>query len=194
VANENNVIVLGNSSIQKLYCAQTSITAISDGRFKKNIKSDIHGLDFIMKLKPVSYNLDITSLNAYQGKTISESDQKSVMQAEQIVHNGFLAQDVEAAANEVHYNFSGLKTPDNARDIYGLGYTDFVVPLVKSVQELNDANESLKAENETLKAQLTNLEKSIMNLQASVVNNEKELALVKTLMNKKTGKEIAMTK
>src|SRR5208283_1851545 len=133
------------SSIQKLYCAQTSITAISDGRFKKNIRSDIHGLDFIMKLKPVSYNLDVTRLNAYQGKTITENDKTSVLQAERIVHNGFLAQDVEEAAKEVNYNFSGLKTPENSRDIYGLGYTDFVVPLVKAVQELKDANDRLKA-------------------------------------------------
>jgi hypothetical protein len=191
-ANENNVIVLGNSSVQKLYCAQTSITAISDGRFKKNIKSDIHGLDFILKLKPVSYNLDVTGLNAYQGKPIQENDKTSVLQAEQIVHNGFLAQDVEEAAKEVHYNFSGLKIPEHSGDIYGLGYTDFVVPLVKAVQELNETNENLKAENELLKAQVSNLEKNLTSIQSAVANYEKEIALVKNMMYNKTDKEVAM--
>ena len=154
-ASEDNVIVLGNSAIQKLYCAQTTITAISDRRFKKNIKDDIHGLDFIMKLKPVSYQLNVSKLDAFQGKKENAEDKESIRKAEQIVHNGFIAQDVEKAANEVHYKFSGLKTPDNSKDIYGLGYTDFVVPLVKAVQELNEKNEKLQAENDMLRASLT---------------------------------------
>ena len=191
-ANESNVIVLGNSSIQKLYCAQTSITAISDGRFKKNIKSDIHGLDFIMKLKPVSYNLDVVKLNAYQGKQTEGNDLMAAKQAENIVHNGFLAQDVEEAAKEVNYNFSGLKTPENSKDIYGLGYTDFVVPLVKAVQELKTTNDSLKNENEMLKTALANQEKNIIALQNIVSNNATELAMVKKLVSDKTEKAVAI--
>ena len=180
--NQDNVIVLGNASIQKLYCAQTTITAISDGRFKKNISDDVHGLDFIMKLKPVSYNLDVTKLNAYQGKQVSGKDQEGVKQAENIRHNGFIAQDVEKAAKAVNYDFSGLKTPMDSGDIYGLGYTDFVMPLVKAVQELNEANENLKAENAKLKALLATQASAVNDLQAAQAKNEQEFAALKSII------------
>ena len=50
-----NSIVLGNSSISKIYAAVTSITAISDRRRKRDIRDIDLGLDFIAKLRPVSY-------------------------------------------------------------------------------------------------------------------------------------------
>ena len=186
-ANEDNVIVLGNNAIQKLYCAQTSITAISDGRFKRNIKSDIHGLDFIMKLKPVSYNLDVSKLNDYQGKEVDEKDLEGVKQAELIRHNGFIAQDVEKATMDLNYDFSGLKTPANSSDIYGLGYTDFVVPLVKAVQELKETNDELKNENAALKTQLANQMSLISNLQSAQANSDKEFAELKDFIYSQTS-------
>jgi trimeric autotransporter adhesin len=148
-ASASNTIVLGNSSITSLQCNVQTITALSDGRFKKNIKADIHGLDFIMKLTPVSYNLDITKLNAF--KKVNEPNKKGVLAAEAIKQNGFIAQDVEKAAKAVNYDFPGLKTPQNDSDTYGLGYTDFVMPLVKSVQEQEDTIQALKAQIELLK-------------------------------------------
>jgi hypothetical protein len=42
---------------------------------------------------------------------------------------------VEAAAAASEYDFSGVDKPKNANDFYGLRYGDFVVPLVKAVQE-----------------------------------------------------------
>jgi len=42
---------------------------------------------------------------------------------------------VEQAAKEIGYDFSGVDTPDNPNDFYGLRYAEFVVPLVKAVQE-----------------------------------------------------------
>ena len=37
------------------------------------------------------------------------------------------------------YDFSGVDAPKNDKDIYGLRYSEFVVPLVKAVQELNES-------------------------------------------------------
>jgi len=54
---------------------------------------------------------------------------------EKIKMTGFLAQDVEAAAKSIGYDFSGVDVPKNSTDLYGLKYGDFVVPLVKAVQE-----------------------------------------------------------
>ena len=56
----SNSIVLGNSSISRIYANVTTITGISDRRHKKDIRtldSDL-GLDFIEKLKPVSYRFN----------------------------------------------------------------------------------------------------------------------------------------
>jgi len=48
---------------------------------------------------------------------------------------------VEEAAKELGYDFSGVDAPKNDKDFYGLRYAEFVVPLVKAVQELNAENE-----------------------------------------------------
>ena len=52
--------------------------------------------------------------------------------------SGLIAQDVEKAAEEAGYDFSGVQVPDNPEDLYSLRYSDFVIPLVKAVQELAD--------------------------------------------------------
>ena len=61
------------------------------------------------------------------------------------MHTDFLTQDVEAAARAVGFRFDGVHAPANARDSYGLSYAQFVVPLVRAVQELNAENAALKA-------------------------------------------------
>ncbi len=57
---------------------------------------------------------------------------------------GFVAQEVEAAAREIHYNFDGVHHPTTEQDHYTLGYASFVVPLVKAVQEQQAQIEELK--------------------------------------------------
>jgi len=92
---------------------------------------------------------------------------------------------VERAAQEVNYHFSGLKTPQNSGDTYGLGYTDFVVPLVKAVQELNTENSNLKAEIADLKAQLHDQTNAISSLQSAQTNTNKEFAALRALISDK---------
>ena len=60
VLTASNSIVLGNTSISKIYAKVSTITAVSDRRRKKDIRalaSDL-GLHFIEKLKPVSYRFN----------------------------------------------------------------------------------------------------------------------------------------
>ncbi|MDB4161354.1 hypothetical protein N9772_03210 [Bacteroidia bacterium] len=42
---------------------------------------------------------------------------------------------VEAAAKKVGFDFDGVSTPQNETDLYGIRYAEFVVPLVKAMQE-----------------------------------------------------------
>jgi trimeric autotransporter adhesin len=67
-----------------------------------------------------------------------------------IRHNGFIAQEVEKAANEVGFNFDGVHKPENDNDYYTIAYSLFVVPLVKAVQEQQKMIETLQSELATL--------------------------------------------
>ena len=59
----------------------------------------------------------------------------SIAKKEKMIFSGFIAQEVESAAKQSGYDFSGVDAPKNENDFYGLRYGDFVVPLVKTVQE-----------------------------------------------------------
>jgi len=77
-----------------------------------------------------------------------------VSEQEKFRYSGFIAQEVEKAAQEIGYDFSGLDKPQKEGNLYGLRYGDFVVPLVKAVQELKNIVDSQNKEIEELKATL----------------------------------------
>ena len=77
---------------------------------------------------------------------------------EKVIQTGFIAQDVEKAAKEINYNFSGVDAAKNDNDVYGLRYAEFVVPLVKAVQELSKKNDELTKKNDDLEKRLSKLE------------------------------------
>lgn len=142
-----NQIRIGNNIVTSIG-GYTGWSNISDKRFKKAIQNDIVGLDFIMALEPVSYQLDMDRLEESVGSTRHSSDSsyketkeerefnlQSKIEKGQIRQSGFLAQDVEQAALSVGYDFSGVDKPKNENDFYGLRYAEFVVPLVKGMQE-----------------------------------------------------------
>ena len=68
------------------------------------------------------------------------------------------------------YEFNGVDAPKNEKDYYGLRYSQFVVPLVKAVQELNGKLEQKQTENDQLRAMLLELEKRIAKLEKSDSN------------------------
>jgi hypothetical protein len=112
-------------------------TNFSDGRYKKNMKEDVVGLDFIMRLRPLTYNLDVTGIQNKLGRKrpTDVGSQQAITEKEAMITSGFAAQEVEQAAKDAGYAFSGIDKPKNDNDFYGLRYGDFVVPLVKAVQE-----------------------------------------------------------
>ena len=65
---------------------------------------------------------------------------------------GFIAQEVEAAAKALGYKFSGVDAPKNDESHYGLRYAEFVVPLVKAMQEQQTIIDQQQTDIETLKA------------------------------------------
>jgi hypothetical protein len=121
-----------------------------------------------MKLRPVTYHLDATNLSKNikenQGKEWNEQMKNALIEKEKVVFSGFVAQEVEQVAKEVNYNFSGVDKPRNENGLYGLRYAEFVVPLVKAVQEVSNQNTELKK-------QLEDLQKRIQKLESSVTKN-----------------------
>ncbi|MEP6681708.1 MAG: hypothetical protein ABJA35_00545, partial [Parafilimonas sp.] len=92
---------------------------------------------------------------------------------EKIIYSGFVAQDVEKIAKGLNYDFSGIDAAKNDKDLYGLRYADFVVPLVKAVQELSKKNDALEIMNDELKKQNADQEKRIEKLEAMMnVNSQ----------------------
>jgi trimeric autotransporter adhesin len=131
-------------------------STLSDGRTKKNIKAEVPGIVFINKLKPVTYNYDIEKEMKLFGIKIDDKNlDKSI---EQIKFSGFIAQDVEAAAKSIDYDFSGVDKTSNGGYLL-LRYAEFVVPLVKAVQEQQVIIETQNKNIETLQSDIAELKK-----------------------------------
>jgi hypothetical protein len=130
----SNSVRIGNSSVTSIG-GQVMWAVVSDGRFKRNIKEDVSGLDFVNQLRPVSYEVDKSALNKFLNIPDSVTQQ---LEAKKIParETGFIAQEVEAIVKKTGYVFSGIEAPQNEQDHYSIRYAAFVVPLVKAVQEL----------------------------------------------------------
>ena len=66
---------------------------------------------------------------------------------------------MEAVASQLGYEFSGVDVPKNANDFYGLRYSDFVVPIVKAMQEQQNMILEQKQKIEELEKQVKELRK-----------------------------------
>jgi hypothetical protein len=122
----SNTIVFGNTSITGLYAQVTTITGLSDRRLKKDILGTDLGLDFVMKLNPVSYRYN---------------------NGDETLRYGFIAQDVEKALptplqKQVEENSEPghglalvLRGSDKDRT-FNMGYSELIAPLTKALQEV----------------------------------------------------------
>ena len=158
--NNSNYIEIGNSS-NSWIGGQVTWSTFSDARIKDNVKENVPGLAFINLLHPVTYNLNIHRQNEivarYSGKkdTIDWPEKYDI---EKKRMTGFLAQDVAEAAQETNYDFSGVTIPENPDNLYSLSYSEFVVPLVKAVQELSNKNDEQQKTIELLLKRIEALE------------------------------------
>ena len=150
----SNQVRIGNSSVTSIggYAGWTNF---SDGRYKLAVNENVKGLDFVMKLRPVTYRLDMNRLASDLKEDQNRDENGNIITApveidiiarnekSQIVYTGFIAQEVEKVTKELGFDFSGVDAPKNENDFYGLRYAEFVVPLVKAVQEQQKIIEDL---------------------------------------------------
>jgi hypothetical protein len=128
-------------------------TNTSDGRFKTRVTENVPGLAFIANLRPVSYNFNWKEMDMYLTGKPTHTDEHYA-ELGRISHTGFIAQEVEQAAKAAGFQFSGVDAPKNDGDVYGLRYSEFVVPLVKAVQEQQDIINELRSQIAAMAAQL----------------------------------------
>lgn len=144
----SNSIVIGNISITSIG-GYSSWSVLSDGRFKYNIKENVPGLDFIMKLRPVTYQIDKDKLNQF----LNPKSKVSVIKNERVENRqvGLIAQEVYNLCQKESYDFSGVVTPQGEHDHFKIKYEEFVLPLIKAIQEQQILLKKLENEIASLK-------------------------------------------
>ena len=167
-ADASDKVSIGNTSVSSIG-GQVGWTNFSVGRVKQNIKENVPGLTFINLLKPVTYNFSLAKEYELMGRKDS-AEWKTKYDIEKINFTGFVAQDVDAAAKKIKYDFSGV---DNTGKIMGLRYAEFVVPLVKAVQELSKENDEQKKINTDLQKQIDVLKAVITSYSQATVSTNK---------------------
>ncbi|HNP24978.1 MAG TPA: tail fiber domain-containing protein [Panacibacter sp.] len=177
IVNAFNKVVIGDNNVTVIG-GKVGWSTLSDGRFKSNIKENVPGLEFIKKLRPVTYNLQVQKFDKFLGKkdNLIQANAANYANEERKQHTGFIAQEVEKAAKELNYDFDGVNAPQNEKDNYSLVYADFVPSLVKAVQELS-------AKNDDLQQQINELKSIIASNQSSTTTQLSSAALQQNAPN-----------
>lgn len=144
IGSANSTVKIGDGHIQ----------SVSDRRDKIDIDyNGVHGLDFIMKLNTCTYRYDLRELYyEYNEDGSITKHPHDGSKAGKRHHQGLIAQDVKAVADELGFDFSGYRDErisatdehkDDA-DKKALVYTSFIPTLIKAVQEQQNQIEDLK--------------------------------------------------
>ena len=177
----NNKAVIGNSDITSLYAGSDGqailyaygIAQGSDRRIKKSINTLAYGLNFIMKLRPVSYFKLHPRDYPQELKDKFYPDGKiRQVGAEDYdkLQVGFIAQEVKAVNDEMHAENNIVSIDEDG--FHRMDYEKIIVPLVKAVQEqqaqIAEFVKGAKAQ-ETQITELQNKINAIMEMQASAL-------------------------
>lgn len=161
----SNAIIFGDNKMQlgntltAVIATAGGYTVTSDGRFKDNVSDLTPGLDFIVHLRPVSYNFNYKRLDDFLNRARSKKNTEAAYEkqlADKTSHReiGFIAQEVEKLCVSGNYTFNAVYKPQNDNDQYSLDYSKFVVPLVKAMQEQQNIIDDLKLQMVQLKKEL----------------------------------------
>lgn len=184
---DNNVRI-GNASMTSIG-GQVGWTTISDERTKENFRDDVKGLAFIMKLKPLTYNYNVDKENELMYGMNSKEEQGNSWNGkydiEKIRFSGFRAQEVYRAAEELGFEFSGVDKSADKEGLWALRYADFVVPIVKAIQEQQSEVEKLKTTVESQQLLIDQLKREGDHLKADY---EARITKLEQILNSKTDK------
>jgi len=146
----NNHFTFGNSNganrVYNNYTANASWTRVSDERLKNNITDANLGLDFISKVRPVTFNWKPSneidpSLEGYHKET-NENNLEATM-------HGFVAQEVKQAlldsgVAETDLDKYGLWSKEQQSGVQAVSREMFIMPLINAIKELKAEIDLLK--------------------------------------------------
>jgi hypothetical protein len=129
----------------------TNVTTTSDERLKTDIADTSLGLEFVKKLRPVSFKWK--DRNSQTLKGAANPQNPGVRD-----HQGFIAQQVKSvldslgvdSAIHIHTNEPG----NDLHDIHGVRKEELIAPLVKAIQEQDVEIQTLKSELAAIKQTL----------------------------------------
>jgi hypothetical protein len=161
----DNKIVLGDGNVTSIGGA-AAWTNYSDRRLKENIVyTNKLGLNFITRLKPVSYNY------------IKDTNKRR--------RDGLIAQDVQQTLKELGLEFSGLVIDDDKDKTMNLSYAEFVIPIITAVQELNQKNQLLEQKNQQSDQANQQLQQKVQALEAALNEMKAEIKTIKQSIQSK---------
>jgi hypothetical protein len=118
-ASSSNQVNLGDTAITSLRCNVTSITSLSDERDKTDILEITEGLDFVSKLKPVTF-----TWNQRDGNRVG------------IKSAGFIAQDLLELQEESLIGENLDLVSENDPERLEARYANLLPIMIKAIQEL----------------------------------------------------------
>ena len=141
-------VVLGDTQAYT-YTNGGSVYSLSDARDKADVRDTIMGLDFIKSLRPVDYRWDYREDYLQFDPETGDHNPipKDGSKKRTRFHHGLIAQEVKSAADGLGVDFAGFQdhTINGGEERMTLGYSEFIGPLIKAVQELSEENAALKA-------------------------------------------------
>jgi hypothetical protein len=151
ITTGSNIVCLGNNSITDLYCADTTISS-SDARDKTDVQDFTHGLDWITKLRPVTYRWDKRAW--YVGDDATTEDiinaKPDGSKKQNRLNIGFLAQEEIAVEKEFGYAETWetmlIAAENEDGSSYGIKYERLVPILVNAIKELKAEIDQLKGQ------------------------------------------------
>lgn len=186
----DNQVVIGNEEVTEIGGYSSWINFFDPILVKSSPEEDVAGLDFILRLRPVTYQLDADMMitRKMERASIGRDGQKIHNQVTDreiellkknaaITQSGFMPEEVLEAARETGYDFNGISVSEREPDRYGIRYGSFIMPIVKSIQELNDKVEAVLPENmEQMTLALELQQAEIEKLQARNAQLEQQVA------------------
>lgn len=157
-ATGSNVVVTGNLTVSGTLTANGVVNS-SDARLKEAVSSVGVGLDLINDLNPVRY--------------------RRINNPESDIEMGLMAQEVEATLAKHGLGNSGMVVqPDDKGYLY-LRYNDLLAPMIKALQELDDASEAKDKQIASLQQKLESQQEELL---AIVQSQQEQIAQLQKLV------------
>lgn len=131
----DNQVQIGSNGVT-VY-THTAIQTRSDSRDKIDIQDALLGLEFIKKLIPRQFRMNSREAYFEIGQQRDFSATNNGSKAGKRFHQGFVAQEVKEVIDELGVDFAGYQDHkiNGGEDVLSLGYTEFIAPIVKAIQE-----------------------------------------------------------